>query len=211
MDMHGEREPSIGAIVFDLGGVLIDWNPRHLYRKLFPGDEVAMEDFLATICTQAWNEEQDSGRSWDEAVELLCARHPQHRDLIAAYHLRWDEMLAGEIPETVEILAELRARGTALYALTNWSAEKFPIARARFPFLAWFRGIVVSGEIAMRKPDPRIFRHLLQNHGLEARRTLFIDDSAHNVAAAHAEGLQAVRFTTPEALRAALAERAILP
>lgn len=210
MDMPGPRLRPVEAVVFDLGGVLIDWDPRHLYRKLFPGDEAAMEAFLATVCTQEWNEEQDSGRSWDEAVAVLCRTHPRHRDLIAAYHYRWEEMLGGEISGTVDILAELRARQMPLYALTNWSAEKFPIARDRFPFLAWFRAIVVSGEIAMRKPEPRIFRHLLARHGLEAERTLFIDDSARNVTAARAEGMQAVQFTSPEALRAQLTARGLV-
>jgi 2-haloacid dehalogenase len=119
-------------------------------------------------------------------------------------------MLGGEIPATVRVLAELRARRMPLYALTNWSAEKFPIARHRFPFLGWFRDIVVSGEIAMRKPEPGIFRHLLTRHGLGAWRTLFVDDSARNVAAARAEGMQAVQFTSPEALRVELAARGLL-
>ena len=194
---------AIRAVVFDLGGVLIDWNPRHLYRKLF-ADAVAMEQFLATVCTQAWNEEQDAGRPWDEAVVLLAARHPQHRELIAAYHHRWDEMLADPIAGSVEILADLRASRTPVYALTNWSAEKFPIARARYAFLAWFDGIVVSGEVGMRKPDPRIFGHLLERHGLAAPSTLLIDDSPANVAAARGLGMAAVPFTTPDRLRADL-------
>src|SRR5262249_49366287 len=136
----------IEAVVFDLGGVLIDWNPRHLYRKLF-ADAGAMEDFLATVCTQEWNQEQDSGRRWDQAVALLVARYPQHRELIAAYHHRWEEMLAGSIADSVAVLSDLKAGGGRLYALTNWSAEKFGIARARFDFLAWFDDIVVSGEV----------------------------------------------------------------
>lgn len=200
---------SVRAVVFDLGGVLIDWNPRHLYRKLFR-DAAAMERFLAEICTQAWNEEQDSGRPFAEAVALLVERHPEQADLIRAYDARWPEMLAGPIAESVAILAALKADGLPLYALTNWSAEKFPVALARFPFLGWFEAITVSGQIGMRKPDPRIFRHLLDRHGLNAPETLFIDDSPANVAAAAALGLQAIRFTGPAALRRSLAARGLL-
>ena len=196
------RGADVRAVVFDLGGVLIDWNPRHLYRKLFDGDAAAMEHFLATVCTPAWNEEQDSGRPFAEAVALLVARHPKQSELIAAYDRRWDEMLAGPIDGTVAILSELKARKTPLAALTNWSAEKFPVARRRFDFLAWFDAIVVSGEIGMRKPDPRIYRHLLESRGLDAGGALFIDDSAANVAAARALGMPALRFSAPAALRA---------
>ena len=198
------RGADVRAVVFDLGGVLIDWNPRHLYRKLFDGDAAAMEHFLATVCTPAWNEEQDSGRPFAEAVALLVARHPEQGELIAAYDRRWDEMLAGPIEGTVAILSELKARGTPLAALTNWSAEKFPVARRRFDFLAWFDAIVVSGEIGMRKPDPRIFRHLLERLRLPAGGALFIDDSAANVAAARALGMPALQFSAPAALRADL-------
>ena len=198
------RDAGIRAVVFDLGGVLIDWNPRYLYRKLFDGDAAAMEHFLATVCTPAWNEEQDSGRPFAEAVALLVARHPEQTELIAAYDRRWDEMLAGPIDGTVAILAEIKARNTPLAALTNWSAEKFPVARRRFDFLAWFDAIVVSGEVGMRKPDPRIYRHLLESRGLAAGGTLFIDDSAANVAAARALGMPALQFSAPPALRADL-------
>ena len=198
------RGADIRAVVFDLGGVLIDWNPRHLYRKLFDGDAAAMERFLDSVCTPAWNEEQDSGRPFADAVALLVARHPEQGELIAAYDRRWDEMLAGPIDGTVAILAELKARNTPLAALTNWSAEKFPVARRRFDFLAWFDAIVVSGEVGMRKPDPRIYRHLLESRGLDAGGTLFIDDSAANVAAARALGMPALQFSAPPALRADL-------
>ncbi|MEX1204119.1 MAG: HAD family phosphatase [Dongiaceae bacterium] len=198
------RGADVRAVVFDLGGVLIDWNPRHLYRKLFDGDAAAMERFLDTVCTPAWNEEQDAGRPFADAVALLVARHPEQGEMIAAYDRRWDEMLAGPIDGTVAILAELKARGTPLAALTNWSAEKFPVARRRFDFLAWFDAIVVSGEIGMRKPDPRIYRHLLESRGLDASGTLFIDDSAANVTAARALGMPALQFSAPPALRADL-------
>ena len=127
---------SIRSVVFDLGGVLIDWDPRHLYRRIFRGDEAAMERFLAEVCTPEWNEEQDAGRSFAEGVALLQARHPEHRDRIAAFHLRWDEMLAGVIPGAAEILRDVKAAGNPVYALSNWSAETWPIAERRFEFLS---------------------------------------------------------------------------
>src|SRR5258706_2112727 len=129
-------------VVFDLGGVLIDWNARYLYRKLFNGDEDKVESFLAEICTEEWNERQDAGRSFADAVAELAARHPDKRVLIAAFGDRFDEMIAGAVEGTVEILRELDGRGTPLYAITNWAAETFPSQRKRFPFLSCFRGIV---------------------------------------------------------------------
>ena len=164
--------------------MLIDWDPRHLYRRLFDGDDAAMEHFLATVCTQDWNAEQDAGRSWSTAVEMLAEQHPEQRELILAYRDRWTEMLGGPIDGTVTILDELRAAGMPLYALTNWSAETFPVALELYDFLGWFGGIVVSGEERIRKPDPRIFHILLERHGLDAERTVYIDDIAANVTVA---------------------------
>lgn len=198
------------AVVFDLGGVLIDWNPRYLYRSLFHGDEEAMERFLAEVCTPEWNARQDGGRSWREAVDLLSAKFPEHRDLIRAYDERWEETLAGPIKPTVEILADLRRAGLRLAALSNWSAEKFPIARARYDFLDWFETIVVSGDVGLCKPDPRIYRHLLDLTGFEPRRTLFIDDSKANVHAAADVGMTAIEFRTPSDLRSSLVGLGIL-
>ncbi|MGQ0664530.1 MAG: HAD family hydrolase [Pseudomonadota bacterium] len=192
------------AVVFDLGGVLIDWNPRHLYRRLFAGDEAAMEAFLATVCTQAWNERQDRGRPIAEAEAELIARHPDQAELIGAYYRRFDEMMAGAIDGTVAILEELETRGTSLYALSNFSAETFPLAKRRFSFLARFRAIVVSGEIGIAKPDRRIFEHLLAAHALRAPDCLFIDDQPENVEAARAAGLEALQFRSPVALGADL-------
>jgi 2-haloacid dehalogenase len=197
------------AVVFDLGGVLIDWDPRHLYRKLL-ADDAAVEEFLATICTPEWNAELDGGRPFAEGVAELVERHPEHAAEIAAYHERWPEMLGGEIPGTVEILAELRAAGVPLYALTNWSAETFLISRDRFEFLDWFDGLVVSGQERVIKPDPRIFRLLLDRFGLDPGATFFADDSEANVAAAREVGFDAVRFTGPEQLRRDLVARGAL-
>ncbi|HEX4745568.1 MAG TPA: HAD family phosphatase [Gaiellaceae bacterium] len=198
------------TVVFDLGGVLIDWDPRYLYGKLFD-DPDEMEAFLAEVTTMEWNARQDAGRPWGEAIEALVAEHPEQRELIEAFHGRWTEMLAGEIQETVEVLAELRVAGVRLLALSNWSAETFPVARERFDFLGWFEGIVVSGEVGLVKPDRRIFEHLVERFALEPEETLFIDDSAANVAAARSLGFRTIVFTDPLALRRELVDRGLLP
>jgi 2-haloacid dehalogenase len=192
--------PAPRTVVFDLGGVLIDWNPRYLYRTLIP-DERAMEDFLATVCSGAWNERQDAGRTIAEAEAELLACHPQHEKLIRAFYGQFDRMLAGPIDGTVAILEALHARDVPLYALTNWSRETFAHARRRFAFLERFRGIVVSGELGMMKPEARIFHHLTETHRLAPADCLFIDDSPKNVTGARAAGLQAIHFTGPDALR----------
>jgi 2-haloacid dehalogenase len=198
------------AVLFDVGGVLVDWNPRHLYRRLF-SDERTMEEFLATVCTQAWNEEQDLGRPFVEGVRLLTERHPHWADQIRAYDAHWDEMLKGPIADSVILLGELRERGVALFALTNWSAEKFAVSRARFAFFEWFGGIVVSGEERLKKPDPRIFRLAARRFGLEPAATLFVDDSAPNVDAAAGLGFRTHRFVDAPAMRRALVEHGLLP
>jgi 2-haloacid dehalogenase len=191
------------AVVFDLGGVLIDWNPRYLYRKLFD-DEAAMEAFLADVVSPEWNGQQDSGRTWAEAVEVLSREHPEQRDLIAAYWYRWQETLGDAIAPTVAILEELRDAGVRLYALSNWSAETFPVARPRYPFLDWFDGIVISGEEKVAKPDPAIFQHLLARYELDPATTVFIDDSEANVRAAAAQGIVSLRFVDAATLRSDL-------
>lgn len=187
------------AVVFDLGGVLIDWDPRYLYRKLLP-DTDAMERFLATVCTPAWNVQQDAGRSLHEATEELVARYPDSEDLVRAFYGRWEEMLAGTIDGTVKILTGLEESGVPLYALTNWSAETFPVARERFPFLSLFEDIVVSGEERLIKPDARIYDVLLARAGRPADQLVFIDDNKENVAAARRKGMTAIHFTAPEPL-----------
>ncbi len=198
------------TVVFDLGGVLIDWDPRYLYGKLFD-DPDEMESFLAEVTTAEWNAHQDAGRSWTEAIELLVAEHPERRELIEAFHRRWPEMLAGEIRGTVDVLAELRAAGLRLVALSNWSAELFPVARERFDFLAWFEGILISGEVGVNKPDRQIFEHLVERFGIEPATALFIDDSSANVAAAAALGFRAIHFTDAAALRVVLVRLGLLP
>ena len=197
-------------VVFDLGGVLIDWNPRHLYRKLFAGDEAAMEWFLSTVCTHEWNRCQDAGRSFAEGARLLKAEYPEKAELIDAYGTRFDEMMAGPIAGSVEILAELKERGTPLYGLTNWSTETYAPALERFAFLQWFRGILVSGEVKMIKPERRIFELLIERFGIEPHSAVFIDDVEANVAAARPLGIHAIHFKTPAALREELVELGLL-
>jgi 2-haloacid dehalogenase len=202
----GERRP---VIVYDLGGVLIDWDPRHLYRQLIE-DEAAMEWFLAEVCHTAWNEEQDRGRSFAAAIEEAAARHPEHRPLIAAYFERWAEMMAGEIEGSVAILEELQSAGYELHALTNWSAETFPHARERFAFLEWFDSILVSADVGLIKPDPAIFDLLLERIGRTPADCIYIDDNPKNVASAAALGFDAIAFRSAAQLRADLEDRGLL-
>ncbi|WP_242921634.1 HAD family hydrolase [Pontibacter liquoris] len=198
------------TIIFDLGAVLVDWNPHYLYRKIFD-DEAEMLHFLAHICTPDWNEEQDGGRSLQEATEYLVARHPEHEENIRAYYGRWEEMLGGAIEGTVEIFRNLRAEGKYnLYALTNWSAETWPIALERFDFLHWFDGVVVSGEEKNRKPFASFYQVLLDRYDVKSEESLFIDDNLRNVTAAEQLGIPSIHFSSPEQLRAALQERGIL-
>jgi len=198
------------VVVFDLGGVLLEWNPRHLYRKLFPGDEAAMERFLAEVCTEEWNERQDAGRTFAEAVAELLPAHADKAELIHAFGHRFDEMIPGALEGTVDIMSELKRRFVPLYALTNWSSETFPSQRARFPFLTWFDGIVVSGDEGMIKPDPRIFRILLERHRIAPEEAVFIDDNAKNADAASALGIHGIHFRSPEQLRGELARLDLL-
>jgi len=197
------------VVVFDLGGVLLQWDPRHLYRKLF-ADERAMEAFLAEVCTVEWNERQDAGRAFADAVADLMPRHEDKRELIEAFGRRFGEMIPGAIDGSVAILGELGRRGTPLYALTNWSSETFPPQRARFPFLSSFDGIVVSGDEGVIKPDPRIFRILLDRYRIDAREAVFIDDNPANARAATALGLHGIHFRSPEALRRELVALGLL-
>jgi 2-haloacid dehalogenase len=203
-------EQGRSIVVFDIGGVLIDWDPRHLYRKLFSGDEPAMEHFLAGVCTHEWNRCQDAGRSFAEGARLLKLEYPDKAELIDAYSTRFDEMIPGAIPGTVEILAELRARGAGLYGLSNFSAETFPPTFQRFDFLRWLRGMVISGEVGVIKPDPRIYEILLARFAIDPHRAVFIDDVAVNAEAAWPFGIHGIHFTTPDALRKELVRLALL-
>ena len=196
-------------VVFDLGNVLIDWNPRYLYRKLLP-NEAEVERFLNEICTDEWNVRMDAGLPMAEGIAEKVQEFPEHETLIRAWWERWPEMLGEPLAETVEILQELQNAGTPLYVLSNWSADTYPLAEPSFPFLGWFRGKVISGEVKMKKPDPKIYQHLLERFGLEPSQTVFIDDKSANVAAANVEGIRGLVFTGAAKLRADLGQMGLL-
>lgn len=200
----------INTIIFDLGAVLIDWNPHYMYRTIF-NDEEEMKNFLATVATSDWNEEQDAGRSLAEGTEILVKQFPEHEDNIRAFYTRWDEMLGDAFHDTVEIFKELKESGKyKIYALTNWSAETFPVALERFEFLHWFDGIVVSGAEKMRKPAPEFYQLLLDRHTVRAEEALFIDDNYRNVLAAEKMGINSIHFTSAPALKEKLIELEVL-
>jgi len=198
------------VVVFDVGGVLLEWDPRHLYRKLFNGDNDAMEHFLGSVCTVEWNEQQDAGRTFADAVAELLPKHADKAHLIHAFGRRFDEMVPGAIEETVAILRELKRAGVPLYAVTNWSAETFPSAQKRFDFLAEFDGIVVSGEEGVIKPDPRIFRILLDRYDIPADAAVFIDDNPANADAATNLGIHGIHFRSAAELRRELVALGLL-
>ncbi len=198
------------TVIFDIGAVLIDWNPKHLYSKLLP-DDAAIDAFLLEIGFNEWNRALDAGGLWDPAIADLTARHPHRKALIEAAHLRWHEMLPSAIDDTVVILERLSEKGVPLYAITNYSSEKWAETRARFPFFSHFRDIVVSGDEKLLKPDAAIYRLCLERNGLEAQNCLFIDNSPKNVAGAAAVGIDAIQFRTPEQLAEDLTSRGLLP
>ena len=200
---------SITTPVFDLGAVLIDWNPRYVFRSMF-ADEAAMEHFLATVTTPEWNAEQDRGRTLAEATAILAAEHPEHVDLIEAYYGRWDEMVGEPIAGTVDLVKQLKAAGIRLVALTNWSAETFPRVRHRLGFLDDFEAVLVSGTVGLIKPDPAIYLLLIERHAVDVRHSIFIDDSARNVEAAAALGFDAIHFRSPEQLAKELRRRGLI-
>jgi 2-haloacid dehalogenase len=186
-------------VVFDLGMVLIEWDPRHLYRKVFK-NEADMEWFLTHVCHADWNLEQDKGRSFDDAVAEATARYPKHAAEIALYRDRWHEMIPGAISGTVDILERLYKKGTPLFAITNWNGDTFRATRNRFPFLNLFRDIVVSGDEKLLKPEPEIFQLLARRNNIKLADSIFIDDSLKNVKGAEAVGMKAHHFTSPEKL-----------
>ena len=198
------------TVIFDLGGVLIDWDPRHLYRKLFDGDDAAMERFLGEICTMAWHVQHDAGRPFEETCPELKLKHPDHAALIDAFADRHGEMTAGAITGTVTLLERLSVQGVPLYAITNYPAQTFPKAQKSFPFMALFRDIAVSGYERVVKPSAELFNILLQRNSLVARESIFIDDSIKNVEAARTLGIHAIHFRSPEALERELLDLGVL-
>lgn len=192
---------NINTIIFDLGGVLIDWNPRYVYRTIFNSEE-QIDWFFDNICTNDWNENQDAGYSLEQATKELVAKYPEWEPEIRAYYGRWTEMLAGPLHETVEVLRTLKQKGhLKLYALTNWSHETFPVALERFEFLSWFDGIVVSGNEKTRKPFPEFYKTLLERYHVEPSSTIFIDDNLRNVKAAEDAGLHGIYFSNATQLK----------
>ena len=194
----------INTIIFDLGGVLIDWNPRYVYRTVFK-TEKEIDWFFENIATHDWNENQDAGYPIAKGTEELVAKYPEWEKEIRAYYGRWTEMLGGSIHDTVEIFRQLKQKPELkTYALTNWSAETFPIALERFDFLHWFDGRVVSGEEKTRKPFPEFYQRLLNRYNVNPTLSLFIDDNLRNVKAAEELGIKGIHFHNPNQLSEAL-------
>lgn len=200
----------IKNIIFDLGGVLIDWNPHYMYKKIIPDDN-ERNWFIDNICTLDWNEKQDGGRTINEAVEELLLLHPSHKEYILAYYSRWEEMLNGPITGTVDIFKKIKEKNFfKVYALTNWSAETFPRALELYDFLHWFDGRVVSGEEKTRKPFKEIYDIILTRFNLLPAETIFIDDNMRNIKAAEELGIISIHFTSPESLHSELIKHNIL-
>ncbi|NSL90631.1 HAD family hydrolase [Chitinophaga solisilvae] len=208
--MKNQHHQVYDTIIFDLGAVLIDWNPRYLYNKFF-ATEAEAAHFLQHVCTADWNEEQDAGRSLQEGTELLITQHPEYEAAIRAFYGRWKEMLAGEISASVEILRTLKNSGRyKLYALTNWSNETFPLALVEFPFLQWFDGLVVSGREKQRKPYHSFYQLLLDRYQVNPDTAVFVDDNLRNVKAAEECGISSIHYLHPDQLKDELAKKNIL-
>jgi 2-haloacid dehalogenase len=200
----------IKNIVFDLGGVLIDWNPRYLYRKIFSSEE-QMEYFLESVCSQHWNEQQDAGRPFSKATAELIEKFPHFKSEIQAYDLRWEEMLSGPIDSSVKLLEKLSInKRYRLLALSNWSQEKFGIAENRFSFLKLFEDIVVSGRVGLKKPDPQIFQFLCTRHQITPQDTIFIDDSVVNIQSASQLGFRALHYKCTDELEGQLIKLGVM-
>ncbi|MDD3940546.1 MAG: HAD family phosphatase [Candidatus Pacebacteria bacterium] len=195
----------IKNIIFDFGGVLLDWNPKYFYRTFF-WDEKEMEHFLSNVCTEEWNAEQDRGRSFSEGVKLLQFQHPEYREAIQLYSDKWEDMLKSELPEGVNLLHELKNQGYCIYGLTNWSAETIQIVYHKYNFFKLFDGIVVSGEEKLIKPDIRIYHVLLDRYGLKATESVFFDDNVSNVRAAKELGIKAILFDNISNVRKQLSD-----
>lgn len=196
----------IDTIIFDLGGVLVDWNPAYLYRKLFDTEE-EVQQFLNEVCTMPWNAEQDAGRTIEEANQLLIQQYPDLEDLIRAYYGRWTEMFGPNIEGSVKILDQLiKNDAYRVYALTNWSAETWPIALDLFPFFHWFEGVLVSGQENMKKPDVRIYELACERFNIDKTKAIFFDDSLKNVEGAKKFGLHTFQFLNPHQLQEELAK-----
>lgn len=203
-DKIARMSTPIKAIIFDFGGVLLEWDPRNLYRRYFPGQPQAMDDFLDEINFYEWNAQQDKGRTFAEGTAELSARFPQYAELIQAYFENYEDSIAGVIEGTVKILQMLKENGYPLFGLSNWSAETFPRAQHAYPFFDWFNDIILSGDVKLNKPDPAIFNLLLNKTEYSAPECLLIDDSKPNVNAAKELGFNTVLFKSPPQLESEL-------
>jgi 2-haloacid dehalogenase len=201
---------SVQAIIFDFGNVLVDWDPRYLYRKIFNGDDEEVERFLEEVGFFEWNLKSDAGRPFHLGIKELCEHFPHRCEDIWAYENRFEESISGPIWQTVSILKELKQAGYRLYGLSNWSMETFNPVRDTYEFFGWFDDIVLSGEVGLLKPDPAIFRLTLERIGLPASECLLIDDSAPNIWAAQELGFQTIRFESADRLRGELKQIGIL-
>jgi 2-haloacid dehalogenase len=199
----------IKNVIFDVGEVLVDWNPRYLYRNLMSSEE-EIEKFLAEVCTHDWNLSLDKGRAWDDARAEVVGKFPEYESMIDAYWERWLEMFEGPVHESVDILMDIKRRGFPVYALTNFNDVKWQVALNEFPYLRLFDGRIVSGEVRLAKPDPKIYQILLDTYHLNPRECLFIDDRAENVQGARNVGIEAVLFTTPRQLEHDLMQYGII-
>ena len=200
----------IKNVIFDIGAVLVDWNPRYYYRTVID-DEALIEKFLTEVCHFEFNHTLDLGRPWDDARAELVEKFPEYETMIDAYWHNWLEMFSGPIHESVDILMDIKRRGYPVYALSNWNDIKFPIAMQEFPFLRLFDGRIVSGEVKLAKPDPRIYQLLLDTYKLNPRESLFIDDRLDNVESARALGIEAVQFISPRQLEQDLIQYGVIP
>jgi 2-haloacid dehalogenase len=202
---------AINTIIFDLGGVLLDWNPMYVYKNYFDSDE-KLNYFFSNICTPDWNEEQDAGRSIVDATQLRVAEFPEWEQAIRDYYGRWTEMLRGPLPETVDLFKQLKETGRyKIYALTNWQASLFEIALVRYNFLHWFDGRVVSGEEKTRKPYPEFYKRLLDRYSVNPSEAIFIDDNFRNIQGGEAVGIKGIHFKDPDQLKKELCHLQLLP
>jgi 2-haloacid dehalogenase len=200
----------ITAIIFDFGGVLVDWNPRNVYQQYFPDQPQAMEDFLNEINFMEWNAQQDKGRTFADGAAILSKEFPQHTQLIHAYYENWEKSIIGQIDESVEILIALKDKGYLIYGLSNWSAETFPIARKKYEVFELLDDYVLSGDVNLIKPGQEIFKYCLGKFGKTAQECLFIDDSEPNIITAKNLGFDVIHFTSPAQLKNELSARHLL-
>jgi len=211
MESGNTKSKMINTVIFDLGGVLLDWSPKYVYDDHYFDSLEKRDYFFKHICTNEWNEEQDAGRSIVEATQLLVAQFPDWEQPIRDYYGRWTDMLKGPIVETVEIFRELKQSGRfKIYALTNWQADLFHVPLVRYNFLHWFDGRVVSGEERTRKPFPEFYHRLFTRYGVNPRQAVFVDDSLRNVKGGEAVGLNSIHFQSPGQFRKELEQLKLL-